>query len=76
MHESYVHFVENKIPHDNLIQLSPGRRAIIILFVVQWSYPKKQLTFSDSTTGLSQRTNGSDDDTDDVSLPRTGCASD
>jgi len=30
----YVH-VENETPHDELLQLSPGRRAIIILFVVQ-----------------------------------------
>lgn len=36
----------------NYSNLSPGRRAIIILFVVQWSYPKKQPTFRDSTTGF------------------------
>ena len=60
----------------NYCNFSRGRRAIIILFVVRWSYPKKQLTFRDSTTGFSLRMSGTDDDTDDVSLPKTGCASD
>ena len=60
----------------NYSNFARGRRAIIILFVVQWSYPKKQPTFRDSTTGFSLRTSGTDDDTDDVSLPKTGCASD